>query len=278
VLRPEPLEWRRDVGIVEALAIELGVRPRRSALVNALRETKTTILLDDLEQWFSPDVRGLRDLEGFLDLVVATQSVAFWLVAVESDTLALFEECVSVREPFAKVVALSPLKTEEIASAIEQRHRLSGRNVVYPRSLASSVLARLQRTDDRRLYFSILARVSEGNLSRSLAVWLKSVSLDTNGNIAPEVHRTLSIALPFMERLPPPVVAMLSEMLRYGPMEEADLARSLSLAPTETRRHLYFLQASGLVETLGSGRAEVRIPADVRPLVLQGLRSLGANP
>ncbi len=54
------------------------------------------------------------------------------------------------------------------------------------------------------------------------------------------------------------------------PMEEADLGRSLALAPTETRRHLYFLQASGLVETLGTGRAEVRIPPDVRPLVVQG--------
>ncbi len=134
LLRPEPLEWRRDVGIVEALAIELGARPRRSALINALRETKTTILLDDLEQWFFADARGLRDLERFLDLVVATQSVAFWLVAVEADTLALFEECVDVREPFAKVVSLSPLKPDEIASAIEQRHRLSGRDVVYPRS------------------------------------------------------------------------------------------------------------------------------------------------
>ncbi|MCA9598731.1 MAG: cation:proton antiporter [Myxococcales bacterium] len=277
LLRPEPLEWRRDVGIVEALSIELGVRPRRSALIAALSETKTTILLDDLEQWFPADVKGLRELEGFLDLVVATRKVAFWLVAAEASTLSLFEECVSVRESFAKVVSLEPLGTEALASAIEQRHRLSGRKVVYPRTVASRVLARLQRADDRSLYFSVLARVSDGNLSRAFAIWLKSIGVDTTGNVAPEVHRTLSLTLPFLDRLPPPVAAMLLEMMRFGPMEEADLAKSLQLGPAEARRHLHFLTTSGLVEPIGTGRGEVRIVRAVRPLVLQGLRSMGVR-
>ena len=277
ILRPEPLEFRRGVGIVEALAIELGVRPRRQALLKALKQSRTTVILDDLEQWFNPDVRGLGELDSFLDLVVATRDYVFWLVSVEYETLHLFEESVAVRETFASVVALEPLKASELAQAIESRNALSGRQILYPHSVVNGLMARLRRTDETALYFEVLARLSDGNLSRAYAAWLRSVHVDDEGNICPEVHRALSITLPLVRELPPAVLGMLVQLLRFGPMDGDEFGRFMRLTPTDVRRHLHFLRASGLVEPFGPGRDSVRIPAEMRSLVVAGLKEYGVD-
>lgn len=276
LLRPQPIEWRREIGLVDAVAIELGVRPRRQAVVRALSEVKTTVLLDDVEQWFTPDVRGLRDLESFLDLVVATRESTFWLAAISKEALTLLEESVSVREPFSNLISLDPLKPDAMARAIEGRHILSGRRVQYPKTFASGILRRLRQTDDRLLYFAVLTRVTEGNLSRALPAWLKSLSLDEEGQVSPEIHRTLTLGLPYMSRLPAVVVGMLVQLVRFGPMDEQEMMKNLCLGVAETRRHVHFLIAAGLLEPTSASKPALAIPADIRPLVFQGLRSIGA--
>ena len=278
LLRPQPIEWRREIGLVDAVAIELGARPRRQAVVRALQEVKTTVLLDDLEQWFSPDVRGLRELENFLDLVISTKESTFWLASVAKDALGLLEESVNVREPFSNLVALEPLRPEALANAVEGRHVLSGRRVQYPATFASGMLRRLRKTDDRLLYFSVLARVSEGNLSRALPTWLKSVGFDDDGNVTPQIHKTFSLGLPYITRFPAAVLGILVQLLRFGPMSEEELTRTLCLGITETRRHLHFLVAAGLVEPMASNKHALGVPADLRPLVFQSLRAMGAVP
>jgi hypothetical protein len=278
LLRPQPIEWRRGIGLVDAVAIELGVRPRRQAVVRALKEVKTTVLLDDLEQWFSPDVRGLRELEHFLDLVIATTDSTFWLAATAKDALALLEESVNVREPFSNLVSLEPLGPNALADAIEGRHVLSGRRVHYPATFASGVLRRLRQTDDRLLYFSVLARVADGNLSRALSTWLKSVGFDDDGHVTPQIHKTFSLGMPYLTRFPAAVVGILVQLSRFGPMSEEELTKSLCLDITETRRHVHFLVAAGLVEPTASNQHALGVPADLRPLVFQSLRSMGAVP
>ena len=276
LLRPQPIEWRREIGVVDAVAIELGVRPRRQAVVRALQDAKTTVLLDDLEQWFAPDVRGLRELESFLDLVIATKDSTFWLAAVAKDALSLLEESVNVREPFAHHVSLEPLKPEALAKSIEGRHALSGRRVHYPATFASGLLRRLRQTDDRLLYFSVLARVTEGNLSRALPTWLKSVRVDDDGHVTPQIHKTFSLGLPYLTRFPATLVGILVQLVRFGPMNEQEITKTLCLGVPETRRHMHFLVAAGLVEPIASNKQALGIPADLRPLVFQSLRAMGA--
>jgi hypothetical protein len=275
LLRPEPLEWRREVGIVQALAIDLGVRPRRQAVVDALAATKTTILIDDLEHWFTPDVRGLRELEAFLDLVVLTHESAFWLVAAEKSTLALLEESVAVREPFARTLSLEPQPAEVLARAIEVRHTQSGRKLRFPSNAVSALFARLQRADERMLYFRVLARVCDGNLSRAYLTWIKSVEV-VDEAVVPQVHALVSIGLPFARRLPPAVAAVLVQMLRFGPMGERELSGALRLTTAEVRRHLHFLESAGLVEPVANAREILRVPPAVRGLISEGLKNLGA--
>jgi hypothetical protein len=59
-------------------------------------------------------------------------------------------------------------------------------------------------------------------------------------------------------------------------MNEQEITKTLCLGVPETRRHMHFLVAAGLVEPIASNKQALGIPADLRPLVFQSLRAMGA--
>ncbi|HOU94389.1 MAG TPA: hypothetical protein PLU22_25230, partial [Polyangiaceae bacterium] len=185
LLRPQPLQWRRDIGIFQALGLALGARHGAGALTRALTATRTAVLLDDLENWFVPDPSGLADLERFLDLVVRTRHDVFWIATIEQETLALLEEAVPVTNAFGRIVRLAPSRAEALARVIEGRHVLSGRPLVFKAGPLSTVLERIPALRERDVFFRVLARASGGNLARALALWIRSVELDADGAVWP---------------------------------------------------------------------------------------------
>ncbi|MCU0662699.1 MAG: cation:proton antiporter [Myxococcota bacterium] len=275
LLRPDPLEWRREVGLVAAIAIELGVAPNALSVLAALAETPTTIMVDDLEQWFTPNLEGLSRLEKFLELIVASRDTAFWIISVEETAAALLSQAVGLEQAFSRVVRLRPLSSVELREAIERRHALSGRRMRFTTTSLSRLAARLRRTDEKAIYFELLAHISEGNLSRAYTLYLSSLNLDQEGSIHPHIHLTLRIALPFLRAIPAEVVGALVHLCRFGPMSNDELSTLLRSAPSLMRRHLSFLQASGLIEPLPTYPRLLRVPETVRPFVLQGLKELG---
>lgn len=275
LLRPDPLEWRRDVGLVAALAIDLGTAPNQAAVLAGLAETPTTVMIDDLEQWFYPDISGIERLEEFLELVVASRGSAFWLVTAEESASSVLSESMGLEQAFAQVVRLEPLSGGELREAVERRHSLSGRRLEFSTATLSRLATRLRRVDEQAIYFDLLAHISEGNLSRAYVAYLSSLSMESSGAIHPRIHLTLRIALPFLRAIPAEVVAALVHLCRFGPMSTKELSKLLHAVPSLTSRHLTFLQASGLVEPLPAYPGVMRVPVAVRPIVLQGLRELG---
>lgn len=266
----------RGVGLVAALAAELGCRPRMLHLVATLRQTRTLVLIDDLDHWVTPDASGFRDLERFLNLVVRTRHDAFWLATIGTEALALLEEAVAVRQAFGNVIALDPLRLEELMQAVEGRHLLSGCSVTYPRSLLSRVLGQAQRTSDRVLFFRSLLSASEGNIARALSLWVRSATVREDGCVSVTTPRGLSVGLPFFGQMHVRDVAILAQLLRFGPMTIGQIGSSLGVARDEAERHVGFLRMAGLVEPVDGQNEELRIPRMLRAPVLDGLRSVGA--
>ena len=276
--RPERMRTPRDVGLVAALARELGCRPRMLHVIATLRRTRTIVIIDDLEHWFTPDASGLRDLERFLNLVVRTRDAAFWLISLGEETLGLLEEVFSVRQAFGHVVTLEPLKLEALIHAIESRHQLSGCSAEYPRNIVSRVLGRFPGASDRVMFFRVLASMSDGNLGRALTAWLRSAKVDQDGSVSLEVRRALTRGLPFMAQMSTRDTAILVQLLRFGPMGASQLAASLGLRRDEADRHIAFLTTAGLVEPWMDAGAELRVPPALHAPTVLGLRSVGAWP
>ncbi len=276
IIRPEPLEWRRAIGIFGALAIELGTKPNIGALAVALANKRSSVLLDDLEQWFKADVDGLRQLERFLDLVVRTRRVTNWVIAVERGALDVLEELIPVAQVCGRVVQLSELSGGQLEDVIIKRHALSGRELVFPTTLATRVLARMQRTNEREVFFGLLARASSGNIGRAIALWSHGATITPNGNVKPSIDIGLSFGLPFIQRMEPTEIATLVQVMRFGPQDEAELARALALNRADMARHVHYLTAAGLLEALNHPHRPLNVPSAVRPALLQALNQIGA--
>lgn len=277
IIRPEPLEWRRAIGMFGALAIELGTKPSIGALTAALSSKRSTVLLDDLEQWFKADADGLRQLERFLDLVVRTRRVTNWVLTVESGALDVLEELIPVAQVCGRVIKLEELSGSQLEEVIVKRHALSGRELVFPTTLATRLLARMQRTNEREVFFGLLARASGGNIGRAIALWSHGAEVAPNGSVKASIDLGLSFGLPFIQRMQPTEIATLVQVMRFGPQDEAELAKALALNRADMARHIHYLTAAGLLEALNHPNRPLNVPSSVRPALLQALNQIGAR-
>ncbi len=275
VIRPEPIEWRRSIGIVRALSIELGLGDRVSDMALALKDTRTTVLIDDLEQWFTPDAAGIAELTRFLELVVATDSQVFWLVAVEQSSLALLEEVMPIKPAFTRVIAIAPLSVEKLGSFLEGRHGISRRAVVYPRTALSKLLRRFGFGDARGVFLRMLARSTEGNLSAAVLSWLRAARVAPDGSIELELQLDLRIGLSLLTHLSASQLAILSHLTRFGPFDEPELARYLELTEAEIGRHTHFFLSSGVLSRDPQTESRLTVVPRLKPLVLGALRDAG---
>lgn len=273
IIRPEPLDWRRSVGLEEALAIELGCA--RPMITDELRRVRTTVLVDDLEQWFSPNHDGLASLASFLELLVDSDDQVFWLVTVEQATLDLLEELMPIKPAFSRVVRMPPLGARELARAIEGRHLLTGRSVSYPSNLTSRLLSKLGKGDSREVFFRVLASVSSGNLGAALAEWLRMCRFTESGSVVATPQFNLGASVSLLAQLPPTELAILAQLTRFGPFAPRELSEALELPESETRRHAHFLKSAGVVEPVGTDDL-LRITAGFEPMVFDALQQAGA--
>lgn len=277
VIRPER-GASRDRALLTSLAYQLQTRPHERAVLAELRRVRTTVLLDDMEHWFTPDAAGLRQLERFLDMVQHTSADVFWVVSSTTEALRVLEDAFPVRQSFGTVVTLHPLRLEALVQVVEARHQLSGLRIAYPDTVASRLLGRFDRTSDRMIFFRLLANYSEGNLARTHAAWLRSVELGDDDTVRPAVRQVLGLRMPFVRHLAAREIAILIQVLRFGPLSLEALSSTIGVSPNETDRHVRFLQNAGLLEHADATRDELRVPTALQAPLVQGLRSEGAWP
>ncbi len=274
VLRPEGLERRRG-GLLAALALELRCSADPARLRTALRQRKTTILIDDLEEWLSPTLVGLEQLERLLQLITETRSRVFWIAAVASEAHGLLSELEPLQHAFSTRLGLGPLTGSELRRAIEDRHRLSGLPLEYRSPLGIKWLRRLGPGSEASLYFNVLARAAAGNLARALRIFAGSVSVESARAVV-LTERALALKVPSLQRLGALELAALSELLRFGPSDAPSLATRLNIGSGEAERLVAFLCAAGLVQTKAShSGGRLSVPPRLRPIVAHECERIG---
>lgn len=276
LVRPSPMQWRRKVGLLQALSYELGTRARPGAIEKALHGRQALIIIDDLEQWFPAGSAGVDALESFLDLVARTQKTAFWAISVSSPWFDLMSTVTEVAGSFGRVARLGPVSADELREAIERRQESTGREFRFPTTLLGTLLSRGRPERDKALFFKLLARASGGNLTRALGMWLHMAHLDENGVVRLRLSRALVVGLPFVRDLTAEQVALLVLLARHGPLSERELNGELCCGLPIVRRQLAFLRGASLLQGEEGQDSLIRVRRAWAPFLHEALHEVKA--
>jgi Kef-type K+ transport system membrane component KefB len=254
VIRPETVRPRREVGVMQALAYELGRRAQREDIGSALASHRTVVLLDDLEQWLEPSHEGVRSLRALLDLMGATRPNVAWIVTVSGQFLEAWRDVVDVRAMFATVIDMQPLSADMLRRVVEARHAASGLELAHRHRFLRVPLGRFGQ--EAQVSFRVLRAASRGNLSAALAAWPRYLRFEEERAVV-QPERLLQERMPSLAGLPPVARAALILLLRHGAMSASSIASGLMLTPSEADREAMVLERLGILLRRNNGLLDV---------------------
>ncbi|MCB9649783.1 MAG: hypothetical protein H6730_24775 [Deltaproteobacteria bacterium] len=275
-LRLDAIFHLRNEGLVSALAAELGSVDDDRAVVSALNERPTLVLVDDLERHVTASEAGARELRRFASIVVETQATTGWVVTSTSAGMAALETLGPVAAAFAHRITLAPLDPEQAQAAVEARARLAGTRVTLPRPRGWLGLTVGRQTPESE-YYRDLVHAADGNLRAILQRYLLTLRPDGEAELV--ATRPERAAFSFVSHLGPESLAILGLLLRFGPHDPNELARSLWMDPAVARLFALNLEAAGLLERPGGSSQELfYIPPEVEHTLARSLRRMGIMP
>jgi hypothetical protein len=182
--------------------------------------------------------------------------------------LPLFAELANVQEVFTNVVDVPPLRLPEVERLVALRLERAHVPVSVQPTRLWRLLYRfgLARLEDG-VYRSLLT-ISGGNPGRIVAACRDGFALQTEHVVlradAIRPRAPLSFAWTAVQ------LALLTTLLRYGPLPRGQLARELAVPEHELERSVAFLAASGLLVELEPG-ARLSISSSARWAALDAL-------
>jgi len=130
---------------------------------------------------------------------------------------------------------------------IEARHVLSGMELSHRNTILGRLLGRAREDSAADIVFRLLHVVSGGNLQAALSAWCRAVTID-DGTVTVNPQRLLMERLPALTKLEAPILALLVQLVRFGPQDARRLAAALGLSRAEVLRHILLLENCGLLE------------------------------
>lgn len=276
VLWLDPAFSSRSDGPVRALATVLGCGPDEAAVIDALARESTVVLVDDLECWLEPSVRGVGELELLLQIIDRSMPRTRWLVSMDGCAFALMDELVPLRRVFRRVVRLEPLDWQALLAIFEQRAVLGGVDIDYrPRGLGARAASMVRPGRDRELYFRTLARASGGNPGTAALLHLQALEAEGESLRA---GTPSSPELPVVAQLGDDVLAVLAAIARFGPMNASDLSALVARTEATVESRLGFLVHAGLLQPRDGASHGYALSARLVPSIRRELVDMGLLP
>lgn len=274
VVSVRPLDDRGEqdgesTSLPAAVARALGVADDDAVMQASLRSAPTTVVVDDLQQFFPPSDEGLVALEAFVALVVASQAHTFWLLTMAEESLAVWQGLVPLDEAFPCRVHLQAPEATQVREILEARRELGGQRCEYP---VPRWLSKLSRRSPQDAYVRRLTAASGGSLRRALALWRAHAEPDGE-LLRLRPLASLSWRLPFVQQLREEAQAILALLVRHARLARQDIAPALGVSEDDVEVHLRFLVASGLVELVDGRYTITELVLDD---VVFALREVGA--
>ncbi len=254
----DPTFSLRATGLATALATELGTPSGKLALLHALQEQPTVVVIDDLHRWVAPSVRGMQALEHWLDLMQSSVPHTRWLVSMEQGAFAVLDEAVGLRRRFRRVLQLRPLDWTELASLFARREQLGGFDTDHRTAgLVGRVVDAVWPERHREVYHRALAHASAGRPGLALALHMRSVRAEEG--VGMRAGWPSPPSLPFLPHLGEDNIAVLAALARWGPMGPETLQQLIGTVDGRVPYDLDFLLHTGLVEMRQVGLTRIHL-------------------
>jgi Kef-type K+ transport system membrane component KefB len=257
----------------EALARALGVNNDDAIVLASLRAAPTTVVIDDIQQFFPPSDQGLAALEAFVALVVGSQAHTFWLLAMAEESMVAWQGLVPLDDAFPCRVYLQAPEAAQLSVILEARRELGGQRCEYP---APRGLGKLLRRSPQDTYVRRLAAASGGSVRRALALW-RAHAVPDGELLRLRPLASLSWRLPFVQQLREEAQAILTLLVRHVRLPKQSIAAALGTSDGDVDVHLRFLVASGLVELEGESYAITELVIDDMVFALREAGAIGGG-
>jgi hypothetical protein len=259
--------------------------PSKSAaeLVNRIMQLDRRIIMIEHGHRLFLRTVGMREtVETFFYVLMNTRGRLFWLVSFRLHPWMRMGYMHQTERFFTHVIKSEFHNTQELKTAILLRQRASGQEPVFnPPDLNSFRLRKLllqHREQDapvqqalEDMYFNNLFDITGGNMESALFYWLRSLSLDEQGNI--RVQPCIKVDSGFIKKLDTMNMLSLTEVLAHGGLTHKEHAAIFNVEPLRSRLILDYLRQIRLLQGNDKDKHGQPLFYSVNPLFYQPIYS-----
>jgi hypothetical protein len=243
------------------------------SLVEGIESKRRVIVLTGVERAFLRSIGGFEAVRALVQLIHATSSSVFWIVALDARCFELLAAAVDFGDFFSHRINVMGLPSEVIERAILQRHALSGLKLSFPEPRRHALQTALGWTGNpQKAFFAALHRNSGGIFRSALELWLSSIESAEDGVIRLK-EPVASNYRAFRHELGPADQFTLLSLEQHGALTVSELATVLFESEQVSRTRLDRLIRMGILEWAPE-RPEVRIRPQAQRTVEELLESV----
>jgi len=218
------------------------------------------IIVEGLQNLYVRSIDGFGAINDFWMLMSQTSGNLFWMISCSRYAWEFFTKISNADQYFSQIVKSDNLDEDQIKTGILTRHKATGYELEFVASESlkrnrayKKVIGDEQSMQDylRNNYFEKLAKISEGNFSIAMILWIKSIKEhdDKKFIISPmEVADIDLLEVPSRE-----VLFTLASLVKHDTLKADEVAKSLHQPADDAKLMLARLKAKGLVTETENG-------------------------
>ncbi len=258
---------------VKTLARTLNCNTNTMSLLQAMKKTSTTIIMDNADQLLN--MRHLQEFEKLFELICQSSHEVHWILSITKCNLEALDLSYGIRGLFSKIIDLDKLDFNSGREIIFGRHRLSGLTIEYPKTFINNWALKLGLSTEDEMFFRVLFERSHGYVRHILHLWLLSlVSADSN-SLKVSMERTMEWGMPMIHDFSVPQKYLLGQLYSHHHMNIKSLSNSLGTSPSIINNEVRYMEQCGLVQSWGADRTHFKIPNHLVTPVGQELKKEG---
>ena len=243
---------------IKTLARTLNCNTDKVSLLQALKKTNATIIMDNADQMVNK--KCLEDFEKLFELICHSPKETHWILSITKCNMENLDKAYGIQSLFSKIIDLNRLDFKSGKDIVFSRHRLSGLKIYYPKTFLSSWILKLGLSVEDEMFFRVLFERSKGSIRHLIYLWLMSLESASPNSIKLSIERTTPWGMPVFETFTTLQKYILGQFYSYHSMGIESLGNNLGTTPSTIINELRYMEECGLVKRLGPDRTVFKIP------------------
>ena len=251
------IEGESQGGPLAELARALGTKNNNAAILSSLRKNGATIIMDNVDHMLNK--HRLDQFERLFEIIKQSPHKAHWILSITSFNLDPLDRAFKIRSLFNKLIDLNEINLETAKEIILGRHRLSGLDIHYPKTLVSDFAMKIGFSSEDEMFFRVLFERSHGHLRHLIYLWILSLDDSDGKSISLSLSRSVERGLPMIHEFSVLQKYVLHELYSMHVMSVQQMAENLGVSYSIIDNETQYLEHCGLITTKGIDRSVFEI-------------------